>query len=180
MEIKKIERVRGKKGGKPCRLSQRASPANVASSPHWAPTATRQRLVSAEPRWSPGTACTAGRKEVWTGVSLPWECYWHVFGSPRLPCMRDLFTFPKERADDLPLWPPIPPHPPHQLLIGAGPCGAELGRKGRVEVLRRGSWLNPAQGIKAQGTDPPLVLLPAEHQSCHLGRGGVKCLCLQC
>lgn len=43
-----------------------------------------------------------------------------------------------------------------QLLIGADPCGAGLGRKGRVEVLGTGSWLNPAQGIKGTGHRPIL------------------------
>lgn len=54
-----------------------------------------------------------------------------------------------------------------QLLFGADPCGADLGRKGRVEVLRRGPCLNPAEKIKSTGHRPipALVLLPAEHQA---------------
>jgi len=101
----------------------------MAPLPHWAPTARRQRLVSEVLQWSPGTACTAGEKAVSRSKGpLPWRriCYWHVVGTPGVPFTQGLAIFPKERATDLSL---CLPNPPHRLLVATQGCPRLAGSK---------------------------------------------------
>lgn len=104
----------------------------MASLPHWAPTARRQRLVSEVLQWSPGTACTAVKKAVSVSKGPPpWHgtCYWHVLETSGAPFTCGLAIFPKERENDLSLCLPNPPHPPHRLLVVTPRCPRLVGRK---------------------------------------------------
>lgn len=171
-------------------LPESANPADVASSPRWAPTARRQRLVSAEPRWSPGTACTAGRKAGGVnkgvpamGVLLahPWDSQGSIHEGFR-------HFSQGESKWSLPLA-TQPPDPYRQLA--AAHWGRSLWSRtwekresGGVKERVMAESSTGSQRHRAQ-THPWLhwfccLQSISGTRSCQLGRGGVKCLCLQC